>query len=124
MTKWKKKKEECDKNDHVKLKARVQKAVVRTAITYGLEAAPLKKAEARKLDVTEMKMLRWMSGVTRMDRVKNDHIRGYSKSHRSIKESTGGKIKMVWTPDEKRRAARGKRSDGHGGRWNAKERKT
>ena len=69
----------CDRKVPVKLKGRVHKAVVRPAMTYGLEAAPLKKTEARKLDVTEMKMLRWMSGVTRMDRVRNDHIRGTVK---------------------------------------------
>ena len=48
-------------------------------MTYGLEAAPLKKMEERRLDVTEMRMLRWMSGVTRMDRVRNEHIRGTVK---------------------------------------------
>ncbi|XP_037779142.1 uncharacterized protein LOC119575562 [Penaeus monodon] len=48
-----------------------QLAVVRPALTYGLEAALLKK-----LDVTEIKMLRWMVGVTRRDRIRNDSIRG------------------------------------------------
>ena len=27
------------------------------------------------MDVTEMKMLRWMSGYTLKDRIRNDHIR-------------------------------------------------
>ena len=46
---------------------------------YSLEAAPLKYKEEKKLDVAEMKMLRWMSGVTRRDRVRNEHIRGTAK---------------------------------------------
>ena len=69
----------CDRKVPIRLKGRVHKAVVRPAMTYGLEAAPLKKIEGRKLDVAEMKMLRWMSGVTRMDRVRNEHIRGTVK---------------------------------------------
>ena len=38
-----------------------------------------KKTDERKLDVAEMKMLRWMSGVTKMDRVRNEYIRGSLK---------------------------------------------
>ena len=68
-----------DKRVPIRLKGKVHKAVVRPAMTYGLEAAPLKKTEGRKLDVAEMKMLRWMCGVTRMDRVKNEHVRGSVK---------------------------------------------
>ena len=72
------------------MKGKVHKAVVRPAMTYGLEAAPLKKTEGRKLDVAEMKMLRWMCGVTRMDRVKNEHVRGsvkVSEASRKVQEA-------------------------------------
>ena len=69
----------CDRKVPIRLKGRVHKAVVRPAMTYGLGAAPLKKLEERKLDVAEMRMLRWMSGVTRMDRVRNNFIRGTVK---------------------------------------------
>ncbi|XP_037781091.1 uncharacterized protein LOC119577582 [Penaeus monodon] len=34
-------------------------------------AAPLKKLEEKKLDVAEMKMLRWMVGITRRNRIRN-----------------------------------------------------
>ena len=43
---------------------------------YGLQTAQIKKAEENKLDVTEMRMPRWMSGVTREDRVRNKYKRG------------------------------------------------
>ena len=69
----------CDRKVPLRLKGRVHKAVVRPAMTYGLEAAPLKKIEGRKMDVAEMRMLRWMSGVTKMDRVRNNYIRGTVK---------------------------------------------
>ncbi|XP_037787506.1 uncharacterized protein LOC119583068 [Penaeus monodon] len=69
----------CDKRVPVKLKGKVHKSVVRPAMTYGLETAPLRKIEERKLDVAEMKMLRWMVGVTRMDCIRNNYIRGSLK---------------------------------------------
>ena len=37
------------------------------------------RRQKRKLDVAEMKMLRWMSGVTRTDRIRNEYIRGSLK---------------------------------------------
>ena len=30
------------------------------------------KLQEKKLDVAEMRMLRWMSGVTKLDRMRND----------------------------------------------------
>ena len=48
-------------------------------MTYGLEAAALQKIEKNKLDVTGMKMLRWMSGVTRRDKLRNRYIRGSAR---------------------------------------------
>jgi hypothetical protein len=55
------------------------KSVVRPALTYELEAAPLKKVEEPMFDVEKMKMIRWMLGVTRRDRIKNEYIRGAVK---------------------------------------------
>ena len=47
---------------------------------YGAETwAAVKKAQEKKLDVAEMRMLRWMSGVTRLDRIRNNGIRGTTK---------------------------------------------
>ena len=39
----------------------------------------VKKAHEKKLDVAEMRMLRWMIGVTKMDRIRNERIRGTTK---------------------------------------------
>ena len=44
----------CDKRVPIRLKGGIPKAVVRPALMYGLETAPIKKAEERKLDVVEM----------------------------------------------------------------------
>ena len=47
----------------MRVKGKVHKAVVSPAMAYGLEAAPLKKSEEKKMDVAEMRMLRWMVGA-------------------------------------------------------------
>ena len=40
---------------------------------------PIKKSLEKKLDVSEMKMLRWMCGATRHDKIRNERIRGTTK---------------------------------------------
>ena len=39
----------------------------------------MKKAQEKKLDVAEMRMLKWMSGVTKLDRIRSEIIRGTTK---------------------------------------------
>jgi hypothetical protein len=46
---------------------------------YGSECWATKVSDERRLHVTEMRMLRWMYGVTRMDRIVNEYIRGSLK---------------------------------------------
>ena len=46
---------------------------------YGAETWAVKKAQEKKLDVAEMSMLRWMSGVTKRERIRNESIRGKTK---------------------------------------------
>ena len=50
----------CDKKIPVKLKGKVYKTAVRPAMLYGMETLPVKKANATRMNVTEMRMLRWM----------------------------------------------------------------
>ena len=42
---------------------------------YGAEAWGVKSAERRKVEVLEMKCLRSLVGVSRMDRVRNEEVR-------------------------------------------------
>ena len=42
---------------------------------YGAECWPTKRRHAQQLSVAEMRILRWICGHTRMDRVRNHDIR-------------------------------------------------
>ena len=48
--------------------------MVESAIMSGKEAVAVTKAQEKKIQVAEMKMLRWSLGLTRKDRVKNEEI--------------------------------------------------
>ena len=66
----------CDRRISFRVKGKVYKTVVRPAIVYGAETWAVKKAQEKKLDVAEMRMLRWMSGVTKLDILRIGRIRG------------------------------------------------
>ena len=66
----------CDRRVSAKMKGKVYKTVVRPAMLFGLETVPLRKRQEAELEVAEMKMLRFSLGVTRMDRIRNEYIRG------------------------------------------------
>ena len=68
-----------DRRISLRVKGKVYKPVVRPAMMYGAETLAVKKAQEKKLDVAEMRMLRWMSGVTKLDRIRNERIRGTTK---------------------------------------------
>lgn len=69
----------CDRRITVKNKGIIYKTVVRPAMMYGAETWTIKKIQEKRLNVTEMRMLRWMCGVTRRDRVRNERVRGTTK---------------------------------------------
>ena len=56
------------------MKCLYEGVIVSTAL-YGEEAWIMRSAERRKVNVLEMKCLRSLVGVFRMDRVKNENVR-------------------------------------------------
>ena len=58
------------------MKGKVYKVVVRPAMLYGLETVAQTKIQEAEMEVTELKMLRFSLGVTRMDKIRNEYIRG------------------------------------------------
>ncbi len=74
----------------MKIKGKVYRTVLRPALMYRAETWALKKAQDRKLEVAEMRMLRWMCGVTRLDKIRNERIRGTTKVGEITKKSRKG----------------------------------
>ena len=60
----------CDKKVPVKLNNKLYKTVIRPTLIYGSECWALHKAEQQR-----MKMLRWIEGKTRKDRIRNEKFR-------------------------------------------------
>ena len=65
----------CDRKMNVKINWTVYRTVIIPALMYGAETWALKKAQENKLEVAEMRMLRWMCGVTKLDKIRNERIR-------------------------------------------------
>ena len=57
------------------LKGKFYKTAIRHFLLYGTECWANKKQHIQKISVTEVRMLRWMCGKTRMDKVRNEDIR-------------------------------------------------
>ena len=64
----------CDRRMPSKLKGKVYETVVRPAMLYGAETWATTRGQEARLGVNESRMLRWMCGVTRRDKIRNEHI--------------------------------------------------
>ena len=83
------------------MKGKIYQAVVRPSMMYGLETVGTTKNQEAKLDVAEIKMLRFALGGTRKDRIKNEQVRGTVKVgqiSRKMRES-----RLRWYGHVKRR---------------------
>ncbi|KAG5569286.1 hypothetical protein H5410_059052 [Solanum commersonii] len=65
----------CDKKIPSRLKGKFYRVVVKPALLYGVECWPVKNSHVQKMHVAEMRMLRWMCGHTRSDKIRNEVIR-------------------------------------------------
>lgn len=92
-----------DKKVLPKLKGRFYRMVVRSALLYGAKYWPVKNFHVQKVHVVEMRMLRWMCGRTRKDKIKNEDIQdkvGVAFVVDKIRE-----VKLRWFGHVKRRCA-------------------
>ena len=65
----------CDPRVPLKLKGKFYRTAIRPAMLYGAECWSTKRRHVQQLSVAEMRMLRWICGNTRRDRIRNDDIR-------------------------------------------------
>jgi hypothetical protein len=97
----------CDTKVPIKLKGKMYKTMVRPAIMYGMETVAVTKVQEEKMNVTEMKMLRWSIGVTKMDRIRNENIREKLRVGEISEKLREGRLRMVGPCGEERRNVRG-----------------
>ncbi|XP_018631867.2 uncharacterized protein [Nicotiana tomentosiformis] len=64
-----------DKNMPLRLKGKFYKVAVRPIMLYEAECWTIKNSHTQKLKVAEMRMLRWMCGHTRLEKIRNEVIR-------------------------------------------------
>ena len=72
----------CDKRLPARVKGKVYSSVIRPAMVYGLETVAVTKKQVEEIEVAEMKKLRFTMGVTRKDKIRNEHIRSTVKVER------------------------------------------
>ena len=64
----------CDRRIPLRLKGRVYRMIVRAALLCGVECWLIKK-QVQRMKVAEIRMIRWMCGHTRLEKIRNEVIR-------------------------------------------------
>ena len=62
-----------------KVKGKMYKSVVRPTTLCGMETVAVTERQVGKMEVAELKMVRWALGVTRKDKIRIEYVRGTGK---------------------------------------------
>ncbi|XP_059281362.1 uncharacterized protein LOC132035061 [Lycium ferocissimum] len=91
----------CDKNVSPRQNGKFYSVVVRLNLLYGAECYPVKNVHVHKINVAEMRMLRWMCGHTRRDMIRNEVTRGKVRLNSVADKMRGARLR--WFRHVKRR---------------------
>ena len=69
----------CNRKLSAKVKGKMYKSVVRPTMLYGMETVTVTEKKMGKMEVAELKMVRWALGVTIKDKIRNEYVRGNAK---------------------------------------------
>ena len=67
-------------------KLRIHNITAKAALKFGSEASVLKKREERRLEAAQVKFLRHLLGITKLDKEKNQCIRQKTGAQNTVKE--------------------------------------
>ena len=87
-------------------KLRIHNITAKAAVKFGSEAWILKKREEQRLEAAQIKFLRHLLGITKLDKEKNQCIRGkngrriHSKGNKTVPEKSGYNMYRGWTQIE------------------------
>ena len=83
----------CDKRLPARVKGKVYSSVVIPAMVYEIETVAVTKKQIEEMEVAEMKMLMFVIGVTRKDKIRNEYIRGTVKVERLGMKMREGRLR-------------------------------
>ncbi|GKA98867.1 ataxia telangiectasia mutated family protein [Tanacetum coccineum] len=83
----------CDRNVPLKLKGKFYRAAIRPAMLYGSECWPITKALANRMEVAELRMLRWTCGKTMLDMIPNGVYRAELEVETIINKMREGRLR-------------------------------
>ena len=69
----------CNRKLSAKIKGKMYKSVVRSTMLYEMETVAVMERQMGKMEVAELKMVRWALGVTRKEKIRNEYVRGTAK---------------------------------------------
>ncbi|GKB67127.1 ataxia telangiectasia mutated family protein, partial [Tanacetum coccineum] len=92
----------CDRNVPLKLKGKFYRVAIRPTMLYGSECWPIMKALANRVEVAELRMLRWTYGKTLLDVIPNGVYRAQLEVE-SISTDERSTVEVVRTMVEKTR---------------------
>ena len=81
-------------------KLRIHNITAKVALNFGSEAWLLKKREEQRLEAAQMKFLRRLLGITKLDKGKNQRIRGKNGSTKYTKGNNRAPEKLATTRTE------------------------
>ena len=86
---------------HIMLKAALYKTVIRPVLMFGSETCALRKAEQNLLERIELRMLRWMMGVKRIEKIRNEETRarGMANMREKIRGARLRWLGHIWRKD-------------------------
>ncbi|GJR32479.1 retrovirus-related pol polyprotein LINE-1 [Tanacetum coccineum] len=83
----------CDKRVPLKLKGKFYRVAIRPAMLYGSECWPIMKAQENRVEVAELRMLRWTCGKTMLDMIPNGVFRAELKVESIIHKIREGRLR-------------------------------
>ncbi|GJZ52129.1 hypothetical protein Tco_0606644 [Tanacetum coccineum] len=92
----------CDRIVPFKLKGKFYRVAIRPAMLYGSECWPITKALANRVEVAELRMLRWTCGKTLRDMIPNGVYRAQLEVETIINKMREGRLR--WFGHVRRRS--------------------
>ena len=96
----------CDRKLSARVKGKIYKSVVRSAMLCGMEAVAVTERHVGKIEIAEMKIVRWALAVTRNDKTRNEYVRGTAKIAKLGDKLWECKATLVWTHEKERKRLR------------------